>query len=99
MGGCARPQKKCLVALEFFQTVFWHHSSGLLIELAAPRKLIPLETEPMFSTRRFQDTDTFRNNFLPNAVAGNSGDTITFHPYSLARREGVSMSITTPSRR
>src|SRR5262249_44605989 len=55
-------QENRIVVPELMQTVLGHHSSGLLIELAAPRKLIPLQTKTVFSGRRLQHTDPFGNN-------------------------------------
>ena len=79
------------MVLELLQAILRHHLPSFLIELAAPRKLIPLQSEPVFSARRFQDTDPFRNDFLPYSVAGNGGDSITFHPGSLAPTKGIGM--------
>src|SRR5579859_806633 len=72
-------KENCVKRPQLRQTIIRHHLSGLHIPFAAPVKRTPLHPKIETTPRRFQYTNTFRNNFLSDAIAGNDRNVESSH--------------------
>jgi hypothetical protein len=72
-------QKDGVERPQLLQTIGRHHLSGFRVGFAAPIELLPSELEPKAFSCRFEDADAFGNDFFPDAIAGDDGNTERFH--------------------
>ena len=72
-------QKDGVERPQLLQTIRRHHLSGFHVGFAAPIELLPSELEPKAPPCRFEHADAFGNDFFPNTIAGDDGNTERFH--------------------
>src|SRR5271165_2661006 len=74
-----RAQEDCIVVSDPVETILGHHSTGLLIIGAAPRKLFPLKFNSGFSRRRVDYPDSFRDDLCTDSISWNCSNSISLH--------------------
>src|ERR1700753_1444431 len=72
-------QKNRVMMADLMEPVFRHHSPGLLIVAATPRKLFPFKLDASFAGSRVDYPNSFRYHLLTNSVSLNDRNSIFLH--------------------
>jgi hypothetical protein len=81
-GKTAGTKKNGIVFTHLLQTAIRHHLAGFAVMLTTPRKFVPLKTYVKFTADGFQYPNALGDNFVTDAIAGNSGYFIGLHAIS-----------------